>query len=114
MLLLLALGLLSGANADEPIELHLLPHTHADVGWLQTVDSLSRMNVSRILDGVVGNLMNDTQKRRRFVWDEMGFLQLWWDNQATSEQQAQFKQVSIRTLIFGYTISKLMPFVKIR
>ena len=66
------------------------------------------------LDGVVGNLMNDTQKRRRFVWDEMGFLQLWWDNQATSEQQAQFKQVSIRTLIFGYTISKLMPFVKIR
>jgi hypothetical protein len=74
-------------------ELYLMPHTHADVGWLQTVDSLSRMNVSRILDGVVGNLMNDTQKRRRFVWDEMGFLQLWWDNQATPAQQAGFKQL---------------------
>ena len=72
-----------------PVELYLAPHTHADVGWLQvrsfphtpctrhitavprypqTVDSLSRMNVSRILDGVVGNLANDTLKRRRFVW----------------------------------------------
>ena len=70
--------------------LHLLPHTHADVGWLQTVDSLSRMNVSRILDGVVGNLMNDTLQRRRFVWDEMAFLQAWWDGQATAAQQKAF------------------------
>jgi hypothetical protein len=75
------------------VELFLVPHTHADVGWLQTVDSLSRMNVSRILNGVVGNLMNDTHKRRRFVWDEMAFLQLWWDGQATPTQQQQFKQL---------------------
>lgn len=80
-------------SASPTIELFLLPHTHADVGWLQTVDSLSRMNVSRILDGVTANLMNDTKKRRRFVWDEMGFLQLWWDNQATAQQQKDFTQL---------------------
>jgi hypothetical protein len=52
------------------------------------------MNVSRILNGVTGNLMlNDTLKRRRFVWDEMAFLQLWWDNQATDSQKAGFKQL---------------------
>ena len=39
----------------ETVKLHILPHTHADVGWLETVDALSRMNVSRILDGVTGN-----------------------------------------------------------
>ena len=72
-------------------ELHLVPHTHADVGWLQTLDSLSRVNVSRILNGVTGNLHNDTLKRRRFVWDEMAFLQKWWDDQATTQQQEIFK-----------------------
>ena len=39
-------------------------------------------------------VMNDTKKRRRFVWDEMAFLQLWWDQQATAAQKAGFKQVS--------------------
>lgn len=78
-------------EGDDVVELFVVPHTHADVGWLQTVDSLARMNVSRILDGVVGNLANDTKKRRRFVWDEMAFLQTWWDTQATAEQQASFK-----------------------
>ena len=41
--------------AGDKIKLHILPHTHADVGWLETVDALARMNVSRILDGVTGN-----------------------------------------------------------
>ena len=82
--------ILCAAAVPSPLELYLIPHTHADVGWLQTVNSLSRMNVSRILDGVVGNLHNDTKKRRRFVWDEMAFLQLWWANQATTVQKAQF------------------------
>ena len=72
------------------IELYLLPHTHADVGWLETPENLARVNVSRILDGVVGNLGNDTKKRRRFVWDEMYFLQWWWENRATPQQQATF------------------------
>jgi hypothetical protein len=85
-------GAAGAAAADPVVQLFVVPHTHADVGWLQTVDSLSRMNVSRILDGVVGNLANDTLKRRRFVWDEMAFLQYWWDEQATPVQQAQFKQ----------------------
>jgi hypothetical protein len=46
--------------------------------------------VSLILNGVVANLANDTLGRRRFVWDEMAFLQLWWDNQATPKQQELF------------------------
>ena len=74
------------------LELYLIPHTHADVGWLQTVDSLSRMNVSRILDGMTANLANDTKGQRRFVWDEMAFLQLWWENQANDTQRELFTQ----------------------
>ena len=72
------------------IDLYLVPHTHADVGWMQTVNSLFRMNISRILDSVTDALVTD--RRRRFVWDEMAFLQMWWDLQATPARKAHFKQ----------------------
>eukprot|EP01065_Artemidia_motanka_P014126 TRINITY_DN18099_c0_g1_i1.p1 TRINITY_DN18099_c0_g1~~TRINITY_DN18099_c0_g1_i1.p1 ORF type:complete len:1069 (+),score=319.29 TRINITY_DN18099_c0_g1_i1:58-3264(+) len=84
-----ALG--SAAAATPPTELFLVPHSHCDVGWLQTVDSLARVNVSRIINGVVGNLANDTRGRRRFVWDEMAFLQRWWDQEATPGQRETFR-----------------------
>ena len=74
-------------HAANMTELFLIPHTHADVGWLETVNALARMNVSRILDGVVANLKNDTLKRRRFVWDEMAFLEKWWDAPDTTDAQ---------------------------
>ena len=44
------------------------------MGWLELPEALARLNVSRILSGVVGNLGNDTSGKRRFVWDEMYFL----------------------------------------
>ena len=79
----------SVAAAEPPLTLWLLPHTHADVGWLQTVNSLARVNVSRILSGVVATL--DTSPSRRFVWDEMAFLQHWWENDATESERSKFK-----------------------
>ena len=82
---------LAGVATAKPLELFLLPHTHADVGWLETPENLARVNVTRILDGVVGNLENDTLKRRRFVWDEMYFLEWWWTHKATEPQRNAFK-----------------------
>jgi hypothetical protein len=75
-------------NNNNNIQLHLIPHTHCDVGWLETTDALARMNVSRILDGVVANLQNGSiPSRRRFVWDEMAFLSRWWADEKTSDEQ---------------------------
>ena len=74
-----------------PLTLWLLPHSHADVGWLQTVNSLARVNVSRIISGTVASLEAD--KRRRFVWDEMAFLQYWWDNEAHVSEKASFLEL---------------------
>ena len=78
------------AGGDGPLRLYLVPHTHADTGWLETLDTLARMNTSRILDGVVGHLKNDTRGTKRFVWDEVVFLQMWWHNHSTAEQRADF------------------------
>eukprot|EP00039_Didymoeca_costata_P011753 m.166415 g.166415 ORF g.166415 m.166415 type:complete len:1037 (+) comp15278_c0_seq5:70-3180(+) len=97
LLMCMALGVVGTHKVTKDprvnVSLWLLPHTHADVGWLQTPESLARINVSRILNGVVGNLYNDTQKRRRFVWDEMYFLEFWWTHDATDLQKSQFKEL---------------------
>ena len=81
----------AAVHAATPLELWIVPHSHADVGWLQTVNSLSRVNVSRILSGVVATL--NANPSRRFVWDEMAFLQHWWDHDSTAAERASFRQL---------------------
>ena len=79
---------LLAATTSSPLELWIIPHSHADVGWLQTVNSLARVNVSRTLSGVVATLLADPT--RRFVWDEMAFLQHWWEYDASASEKAAF------------------------
>jgi len=43
------------------------------------------------LNGVVATLQENPA--RTFVWDEMAFLQYWWDNEASEAQRSAFKQL---------------------
>ncbi len=69
------------------INVHLVPHTHDDVGWLKTVDqyfygsakSITTVGVQYILDTVVPELVNDPTKR--FIYVEMAFFWRWWREQ---------------------------------
>ncbi len=65
---------------------HLIPHTHDDVGWLKNPDeyfSGTAMNtlqyayVELIIDSVIEALLDDPAKRFSYV--EMKFFTLWWD-----------------------------------
>ncbi|KAL0281361.1 UNVERIFIED_CONTAM: hypothetical protein PYX00_002368 [Menopon gallinae] len=66
------------------LNVHLVPHTHDDVGWLKTVDqyyygSLSRVQnagVQYILDSVVRELAHDPNKK--FIYVETAFFWKWW------------------------------------
>jgi alpha-mannosidase len=74
------------------LNVHLVPHTHDDVGWLKTVDqyyvgsnnSIQGACVQNVLDSLVPALLAD--KNRKFVYVEQAFFQRWWRNQNEAVQ----------------------------
>uniref|UniRef100_A0A182IWS0 Glycoside hydrolase family 38 N-terminal domain-containing protein n=1 Tax=Anopheles atroparvus TaxID=41427 RepID=A0A182IWS0_ANOAO len=80
------------------INVHLVPHSHDDVGWLKTVDQYyygSRNNIQKagvqyIIDSVVQELLKDPN--RRFVYVESAFFHKWYTEQ-TAELQEQVKML---------------------
>ncbi|KAK4747701.1 hypothetical protein SAY87_014287 [Trapa incisa] len=72
------------------INVHLVPHSHDDVGWLKTVDqyyvgannSIRGACVQNVLDSVISALLED--KNRKFIYVEMAFFQRWWKQQSDS------------------------------
>ena len=69
------------------VNVHIVPHTHDDVGWLKTVDQYyygsntknQNAAVQYILDSVIGELAKNPS--RRFVYVELAFFWRWWNEQ---------------------------------
>jgi hypothetical protein len=84
-LLTVTIALCFAQRNDTNLQIHLIPHTHDDVGWLKTVDQyyygseqwIDNGGVQYILDNVIPALLKD--ERRRFVYVEMAFFKRWWD-----------------------------------
>ena len=74
-------------NSDSHLYVHLVPHTHDDVGWLKTPDmyfsgssnTIQRAGVQLILDSVMEELLADPKKMFSYV--EMKFFSMWWREQ---------------------------------
>jgi len=70
---------------SDMINVHLVPHTHDDVGWLKTVDeyfygarnNIQTAGVQFILDTVFQQLQDDPGKK--FIYVEIAFFSRWWD-----------------------------------
>ena len=76
-------------NSDEEVlNVHIVPHSHDDVGWLKTVDQyysggkngIYHAGVQYILDTAIDELWRDPVKR--FTYVEMGFFERWWRRQS--------------------------------
>ncbi|KAM4888684.1 lysosomal alpha-mannosidase [Thomomys bottae] len=75
------------------LNVHLLAHTHDDVGWLKTVDQyfygikndIQHGGVQYILDSVISALV--AEPSRRFVYVEMAFFSRWWHQQTKATQE---------------------------
>jgi len=67
---------------------HVIPHSHDDVGWLKTVDQYfdgsakdtQWTNVEIELTTVINALLDDP--KRKFSEVEMKFFSMWWDRQS--------------------------------
>lgn len=74
------------------INVHLVPHSHDDVGWLKTVDqyyvgsnnSIQVACVQNVLDSLIPALLAD--KNRKFIYVEQAFFQRWWRDQSEEVQ----------------------------
>ncbi|XP_043940666.1 lysosomal alpha-mannosidase [Protopterus annectens] len=82
----------------EFLNVHLVPHTHNDVGWLKTVDqyfygarnNIQHAGVQYILDSVIPQLLADPAKR--FIYVEIAFFYRWW-NQQSEQMRKKVKQL---------------------
>ena len=84
---------------DDTVNIHFVPHTHDDVGWLKTIDqyyyganeSIQVAGVQYILDSVIPELMLDPS--RHFIYVEMAFFMRWW------REQDDVMRVNVRKLV---------------
>ncbi|KAL6111177.1 man2b1 [Pungitius sinensis] len=95
-------------HVTEPnmLNVHLVPHTHDDVGWLKTVDQyfygdrndIQHAGVQYILDSVVDQLLKNPD--RRFIYVETAFFYRWWKQQSSDMQQTVKRLVNEGRLEF--------------
>ncbi|KAI4986134.1 hypothetical protein ZWY2020_018764 [Hordeum vulgare] len=78
----------SAGVVNGKLNVHVVPHTHDDVGWLKTVDqyyvgsnnSIQGACVQNVLDSLVPALLRD--ENRKFIYVEQAFFQRWWRQQS--------------------------------
>ncbi|CAF1424428.1 unnamed protein product [Rotaria magnacalcarata] len=83
-------------NLGKPdkLNVHIVAHTHDDVGWLKTVDQyyygsrseIVNRGVQYILDSVVSALLDNPD--RRYIYVEMAFFWRWWNEQSNDTRNA--------------------------
>lgn len=84
---------ISSRNIDKKknvLNIHVVPHTHDDVGWLKTVDeyyngwnnTIQLVSVREILTSVVEAL--EENPSRTFTYVEQKFFTMWWKEQPES------------------------------
>ncbi|XP_023214227.1 lysosomal alpha-mannosidase-like, partial [Centruroides sculpturatus] len=73
------------------LNVHVICHTHDDVGWVRTVEEYYQTFVKHILNSVIRHLLvNET---RKFIYVESAFLYRWWN------EQSELSKYLIRKLI---------------
>jgi hypothetical protein len=78
--------------AQSKTTVHIVPHSHDDVGWLKTVDQYfdgsdkesQYTNVKQELSTIVDALLENPE--RKFSEVEMKFFSMWWETQTEAKK----------------------------
>jgi lysosomal alpha-mannosidase len=61
--------------------IHVVPHSHDDLGWTRTIDQYWRERVKSIYDNLTVTLAGEKNSNRTFTIDGIDFLMMWWKHQ---------------------------------
>lgn len=70
----------------EKLKIFVVPHSHNDPGWKLTVEEYYDRQSRHILDTIVESLSRDA--RRKFIWEEMSYLERWWRDSSDGKREA--------------------------
>jgi hypothetical protein len=83
---------ISGGPRPGMLNVHLVPHSHDDVGWLKTINEYylgahNRRQVAAvqfIIDSVIDSLLEN--KDRKFIYAEVAYFSRWWRRQSKARR----------------------------
>ena len=89
------------------INIHIIPHTHLDPGWLKTPEEYyNQEGIREIFDTVLNSLTN--QQDRTFIINEIYYFKKWYESLNPSRKENLKKIISEKRLEFvfcGYTVN---------
>jgi len=85
--LLLLVTCLHLTFCEDFLNVFIVPHSHDDVGWVQTIEEYYENQVRYIYDSTVASLI--VNPSRTFIYVEQAFFSRWWKDSRTSDQQRQ-------------------------
>lgn len=74
-----------------PLKIVVVPHSHNDPGWLKTFVNYFQSDSRQILNLAVTKMPE--YNNMSFIWSEISFLQLWWDQAHPTKQRILKKLV---------------------
>ncbi|GJP46907.1 hypothetical protein CLOM_g6156, partial [Closterium sp. NIES-68] len=81
----------SAGVVEGKLNVHMVAHSHDDIGWLLTVDQYYAERVAYTIDSVIANL--EVNPDRKYIQVEQGFFYRWW------QQQSDAMRARVKTLV---------------
>ena len=89
------------------INIHIIPHTHLDPGWLKTPEEYyNQDSIKEIFDTVLNSLSSNHE--RTFIINEIYYFKRWYESLDSSSKDKLKQLISEKRLEFvfcGYTVN---------